>query len=135
MFSLLLSFQRVISISLLSFIVCGFSASGFSATEQTAKSVAATATETVKAKAEVEVEQTVNINTATAEVEVEQTVNINTATAEMISGHLKGIGLKKAQAIIEWRKTNGKFISAEQLTEVKGIGEKTVLANKERIAL
>ena len=118
MFSLSLSFQRVISISLLSLIICGFSASGFSATEQTAKSAAATATETETVKAK-----------------VEQTVNINTATAEMISGHLKGIGLKKAQAIIEWRKTNGKFISAEQLTEVKGIGEKTVLANKERISL
>jgi competence protein ComEA len=118
MFSLSLSFQRVISVFLLSLVVCGFSASGFSATEKTSKSVVATATKVVKAK-----------------VGVEQTVNINTATAEMISGRLKGIGLKKAQAIIEWRKTNGKFISAEQLTEVKGIGEKTVLANKERIAL
>ncbi|EGG94561.1 hypothetical protein IMCC1989_2644 [gamma proteobacterium IMCC1989] len=53
----------------------------------------------------------------------------------MISDHLKGIGLKKAQAIVEWRKANGKFISVEQLTEVKGIGEKTVQANKGKIAL
>ena len=70
-----------------------------------------------------------------ASVVAEQTVNVNTATAEMISDHLKGIGLKKAQAIVEWRKANGNFISVEQLTEVKGIGEKTVRANKGKIAL
>jgi competence protein ComEA len=64
-----------------------------------------------------------------------QTVNINTGSAEAISASLKGIGLKKAQAIIEWRKANGAFTSIAQLTEVKGIGEKTLLANKDKIKL
>jgi competence protein ComEA len=113
MFSL--SINRVISVLLLSIFVSGFSVSSFSATEKVTKPTAA--------------------KVAKAKAVIEQTVNINTATAEMISSHLKGIGLKKAQAIIEWRKVNGKFISAEQLTEVKGIGEKTVLANKKKIAL
>jgi len=53
-------------------------------------------------------------------------VNINQATATEIAAALKGIGETKAEAIVEYRKLNGEFISAEQLTEVKGIGEKMV---------
>ena len=66
---------------------------------------------------------------------VEQTVNINTASAEEISLTLKGVGLKKAQAIIEWRESNGDFSAVEQLLEVKGIGEKTLEMNKPYIQL
>ena len=48
-------------------------------------------------------------------------VNINTATkAELTS--LKGIGEKKAQAIIDYRKKNGDFKSVEDLEKVEGIG-------------
>ncbi|MCG6283038.1 ComEA family DNA-binding protein, partial [Vibrio diabolicus] len=35
--------------------------------------------------------------------EIEITVNINTAPAEELATLLKGIGLKKAQAIVEYR--------------------------------
>lgn len=66
---------------------------------------------------------------------VEGSVNINTASAEEISAHLKGVGLKKAQAIVAWREANGVFTTKEQLMEVKGIGEKTLLANADKIAL
>ncbi len=62
-----------------------------------------------------------------------QTVNINTADAQTIADSLKGIGLSKAQAIVAWRETNGKFTDLETLQEVKGIGAKTLEKNKEDI--
>ena len=58
-----------------------------------------------------------------------QQININTADAEAIASALKGIGLKKAQAIIEYRKTYGPFHDVEELTEVKGIGKNTLEKN------
>ena len=57
-------------------------------------------------------------------------VNINTADAATIAENLKGIGEAKAKAIIEYRKANGGFKSVDELTAVKGIGEKTVDANR-----
>jgi competence protein ComEA len=49
--------------------------------------------------------------------------------------NLKGIGEKKAKAIIEFRKTNGLFKQPEDLIKVPGIGPKTLEANKNRIAV
>jgi len=62
-------------------------------------------------------------------------VNVNTADAAAIAEELKGVGLKKAQAIIEYRQANGDFKTIESLTEVKGIGLKTVEKNRENIQL
>lgn len=53
-------------------------------------------------------------------------VDINTADAETISAELKGIGLSKAQAIVEYRSKHGPFKSADDLSLVKGIGQKTL---------
>ena len=61
------------------------------------------------------------------------TVNINEADAETIANQLLGIGLRRAQAIVEYRETYGPFYSAEELKVVKGIGSKTVERNRERI--
>ena len=60
-------------------------------------------------------------------------VNINTADAETISAELKGIGLTKAKAIVEYRKKHGPFRSADDLSLVKGIGERTVELNRSDI--
>ncbi len=60
-------------------------------------------------------------------------VDINTADAETISNELDGVGLTKAQAIVEYRKKHGPFKSAEDLSLVKGIGERTVEMNKSNI--
>ncbi len=57
-------------------------------------------------------------------------VNINTADAETISAELTGIGLSKAQAIVEYREKHGPFRSVEDLSLVKGIGDKTVEKNR-----
>jgi competence protein ComEA len=60
-------------------------------------------------------------------------VNVNTADAETISAELKGVGLSKAKAIVEYRKKHGPFRSAEDLSLVKGIGERTVELNRDDI--
>ena len=57
-------------------------------------------------------------------------VNVNTADAATISAELKGIGLSKAQAIVEYRKKHGPFRSADDLSLVKGLGERTVEINR-----
>ena len=62
-------------------------------------------------------------------------VNVNTADAAAIAEELKGVGVKKAQAIIDFRNENGDFKTIESLTEVKGIGLKTVEKNRENIQL
>lgn len=63
------------------------------------------------------------------------TVNINSATVEELQKSLKGIGKVKAQAIIDYRTTNGPFTSVDQLLEVKGIGKGTLDKNRDRISL
>ena len=60
-------------------------------------------------------------------------VNINTADAAALDRVLIGVGPAKAAAIIEYRKANGPFKSAEELAMVKGIGLKTVEKNRDRI--
>ncbi len=60
-------------------------------------------------------------------------VDVNTADAETISTELKGIGLSKAKAIVEYRKKHGPFRSADDLSLVKGIGERTVELNRSDI--
>ena len=60
-------------------------------------------------------------------------VNVNSADAESIAAELKGVGLSKAKAIVEYRKKHGPFRSAEDLTLVKGIGKRTLDLNKDDI--
>ena len=62
-------------------------------------------------------------------------VNVNTADAETISAELQGVGLSKANAIVNYRKTHGPFKSVDDLTLVKGIGERTVEINRANILL
>ena len=62
-------------------------------------------------------------------------VNVNQADAATIAEELKGIGLSKATAIVAYREKNGPFKTIEQLTEVKGIGLKTVEKNRQDIKL
>ena len=59
-------------------------------------------------------------------------VNINTATVEELKT-LNGVGDKKAEAIIEYRKKNGSFKTKEDLMKVRGIGKKLFESFEERI--
>jgi len=60
-------------------------------------------------------------------------VDINTADAATLSKSLKGVGMAKAEAIVEYRKKHGPFKNADELSLVKGIGERTVDINREDI--
>jgi len=53
------------------------------------------------------------------------TININTATLEELQT-IKGIGKKKAEAILQYRKEHGAFRTKEDLLQVKGIGKKAL---------
>ncbi len=61
-------------------------------------------------------------------------ININTATiSELMT--LDGIGEVKAKAIVEYREQNGYFKSIDDITLVKGIGEKTLEKNRDKITV
>ena len=62
-------------------------------------------------------------------------VNVNTADAPAIANALQGIGLTKARAIVEYREKHGPFKSADDLSLVKGIGERTVELNRQDILI
>lgn len=59
-------------------------------------------------------------------------INLNTASADELTA-LKGIGEKKAQAIVDYREKQGKFSSVDQLADVSGIGPATLDANRDMI--
>lgn len=65
----------------------------------------------------------------------QQVLNINSASAEDISKTLKGVGIKKAQAIVEYRESYGDFHHIDELTSVKGIGKSTLAKNVHLIVL
>ena len=52
-------------------------------------------------------------------------VNINTADVDELTT-IKGIGMKTAESIIQYRKEMGKFESVKDLLNIKGIGLKTL---------
>ncbi|BAN99638.1 competence protein ComEA helix-hairpin-helix repeat-containing protein [Plautia stali symbiont] len=65
----------------------------------------------------------------------QEQVSINQATAEQLAAAMNGIGLKKAQAIVSYRKQYGPFSAIEQLKEVPGIGSALVERNSARLKL
>lgn len=48
---------------------------------------------------------------------------------------LKGVGIKKAQQIVDFREANGPFKTVDELAQVKGIGKSTIEKNQSRIKL
>jgi len=61
-------------------------------------------------------------------------ININQASVQEIAT-LKGIGMSYAERIVQYRKENGPFKSPEDIVKVRGIGPKTLEANKDRITV
>ena len=124
-----MNFRQSIFLLFASLFFClSLPASAEDAAEQTTTEAEGAAEQTTT-EAEGAAEQT------TTEAEQMTTVNINTADAETLAKHLKGVGEKRAAAIIAHRETNGKFYSAEELMSVEGIGERTLKINAERIVV
>lgn len=61
-------------------------------------------------------------------------ININEADSQSLQ-EIPGVGPATAEKIIEYRNLNGKFKSIEELTNVKGIGEKTLEKIKDMITV
>jgi competence protein ComEA len=53
----------------------------------------------------------------------DHSINLNKADANVLAS-VKGIGPKKAKAIVNYRNAKGKFKSVKDLTNVRGIGDK-----------
>jgi competence protein ComEA len=61
-------------------------------------------------------------------------VNLNTATSQQLET-LPGVGAATAQRIIEYRQKSGGFKKAEELMNVRGIGEKSFLKLKSLVVV
>lgn len=62
-------------------------------------------------------------------------VNVNSADAETLAAVLDGVGLARAEAIVAYRQEHGRFGDVYDLANVKGIGDRTIELNEERIRL
>ena len=62
-------------------------------------------------------------------------VDINRADAATLAAELNGVGTSKAAAIVAYREANGPFSHIEDLSNVKGIGIKTVEKNRSNLAI
>lgn len=65
---------------------------------------------------------------------VSKKISINTATIDELTS-LNGIGKEKAEAIINYRQTNGKFKNINELLNIKGIGESIFEKIKDNITI
>jgi competence protein ComEA len=61
-----------------------------------------------------------------------QVVDLNTATLEQLDA-LPGIGPSTAQAILDHRRTHGRFRSIDELLEVRGIGDAKLAAIRDLV--
>jgi len=61
-------------------------------------------------------------------------VDLNTATTEQLQS-VNGIGPKKAEAIVEYRKKNGQFKTVNDLDKVPGFGKSTLDKVKNEITV
>lgn len=62
-------------------------------------------------------------------------VDINHADARTLAESLNGIGLVKAEAIVAYREDHGPFERVEDLAKVRGIGTRTIEANRDSIVI
>jgi len=62
-------------------------------------------------------------------------VDLNSADAETIARELNGVGVTRAEAIVEYREQYGAFSSADDLLNVSGIGPHILKVNEANIIL
>ena len=73
------------------------------------------------------------VSSVTSSIAMAAPVNINTASATEIAEALNGIGLSKAQAIVDYREAYGLFSRPDEIVFVRGIGGSTFENNKSDI--
>jgi competence protein ComEA len=100
--------MKIVHLMLIALFACTLSLSTFSA-----DSFATSAVKEVTASAD------------KVKKEIPHDVNINTADKALLT-QLPGIGPVTADSIIQYRQTNGQFKAIDELTKVKGIGDKTL---------
>lgn len=61
-------------------------------------------------------------------------VDINAADLDTLMT-IKGVGEKRAAAIIEYRNKNGKFRSVDELSDVQGVSETLVEKNRDILSV
>lgn len=67
-------------------------------------------------------------------VSITNKIRLNQASVDQLQ-QLQGVGLKKAQAIVEYRQKQGLFKSIDELQQVRGIGPAIFAKNKSRLGL
>lgn len=72
---------------------------------------------------------TVLITTPIQANEIQPALNINNASIEQLE-KMKGIGARKAQAIVEYRLQHGSFSKVDDIVKVKGIGSSFLEKNR-----
>jgi competence protein ComEA len=60
-------------------------------------------------------------------------IDLNNADLTTLTGSVKGIGKKRAEAIIAYRQSHHGFKSVEELSEVKGLGQHFVTVNRDKL--
>lgn len=67
------------------------------------------------------------------QVPLSHKINLNQADLSTLTGSFKGIGKKRAEAIIAYRESHKGFKSIEEFAEVKGFGQRFVDKNREQL--
>jgi competence protein ComEA len=62
-----------------------------------------------------------------------QKIDLNKADLSGLTGSFKGIGKKRAEAIIAYRDSHQGFKSIEELAEVRGLGQHFMETNREQL--
>lgn len=81
-------------------------------------------------------EQIVNkpiVNKSTSNKQFIETINVNTADAKALKKALKGVGGKKAKAIVAFRELHGPFLTIKEMTQVKGLGKSFMAKNEAKV--
>lgn len=60
-------------------------------------------------------------------------INLNRADLSTLTGSFKGIGKKRAEAIIAYRESHKGFKSIEEFAEIKGFGQRFIDKNREHL--
>jgi len=66
-------------------------------------------------------------------IEVASKIDLNKADLGTLTGSFKGIGKKRAEAIIAYRESHSGFKSIEELADIKGFGQRFVDTNRVKL--